>query len=250
VYNKCSIMVAIQLGTSQKTAGTSIIGGPFLGGNFWSDYTGVDTDNDKLGNTLLPHRTSGGIPAPGGDFLPLTTKTPPPVVRPTGRGGGGGGFPSIPKDIPFQLPATEPEIPKPLVEIEPPKPIVLPPIIPIPEPPEPTPEIVEPVIPLPEPIAEIIEKVEQIIPFILIGSPLFLVIVTFVLVLLIVLNLHSYFDNRLSAFKEKLGIDKKEVAQEGEEEEDVLMEETEDMVEDKLQRLKASKTKSSSKSKK
>ena len=29
-----------------RTAGTNIIGGSWLGGNYWSDYTGVDTDGD------------------------------------------------------------------------------------------------------------------------------------------------------------------------------------------------------------
>ena len=53
-----------------KTAGTNIIGGPYLGGNYWSDYEGNDTDGDGLGDTLLPYNSSGNIRS-GGDYHPL-----------------------------------------------------------------------------------------------------------------------------------------------------------------------------------
>ena len=65
-----------------KTAGRNIIGGAYLGGNFWSDYTGVDGDDDTLGDTLLPYNAMGNISL-GGDLHPLTlvkgdlTLTPP-----------------------------------------------------------------------------------------------------------------------------------------------------------------------------
>ncbi|MFZ3059566.1 MAG: NosD domain-containing protein [Candidatus Methanoperedens sp.] len=47
------------------TPGKNIIGGHNLGGNFWSDYTGSDTNGDSLGDT--PYYINEG-----GDYLPLT----------------------------------------------------------------------------------------------------------------------------------------------------------------------------------
>jgi len=63
-----------------KTKDTNIYGGPYLGGNYYSNYTGKDTGYDGLGET--PYNILGG----GGniDYLPLTKKGKKP-------GGGSGG---------------------------------------------------------------------------------------------------------------------------------------------------------------
>jgi parallel beta-helix repeat protein len=68
------------------TNGTNIIGGPFIGGNFWDSYVGADNGSggrvagDGIGDTGLPHDASGGI-SPWGDWLPLTiTDLAPPLI--------------------------------------------------------------------------------------------------------------------------------------------------------------------------
>lgn len=54
-----------------KTLGENIIGGPYLGGNYWSDYTGIDGNNDGLGD--MPYSISGSNDY---DYYPLVNQRP------------------------------------------------------------------------------------------------------------------------------------------------------------------------------
>jgi parallel beta-helix repeat protein len=62
---------------------SNIVGGPYLGGNYWSDYTGTDGDGDKLGDTPYPIPNTSGFTS-ATDNLPLIwVSMPSPTPGPT-----------------------------------------------------------------------------------------------------------------------------------------------------------------------
>lgn len=57
---------------AKSCTSANIRGGPCLGGNWWSSYTGIDSSGDGLGDTLLPYLGGGIVQSGVGDSNPLT----------------------------------------------------------------------------------------------------------------------------------------------------------------------------------
>ena len=63
-----------------KTLGTNIVDGPYLGGNYYGEYTDEDADGDGLGDTPYEIKDNVGEQIMNKDYLPLVTETPQHIL--------------------------------------------------------------------------------------------------------------------------------------------------------------------------
>ncbi|MEF8879565.1 MAG: NosD domain-containing protein [Candidatus Thermoplasmatota archaeon] len=62
---------------TSKTAGSNIINGPYIGGNYWGDYTGTDSNNDGIGESTYDGISGSNVTDPN----PLTHRLPVAITN-------------------------------------------------------------------------------------------------------------------------------------------------------------------------
>lgn len=73
----------INLWNTVRVEAQNIVGGPWIGGNFWGDYFGDDLGGDKIGDTEIMYDSQGNIQS-GGDMYPLVLTYSNQTVFPEG----------------------------------------------------------------------------------------------------------------------------------------------------------------------
>ena len=74
IYNNIFVDDALDYGENiwniSKIQEANIVNGPYVSGNYWANYIGVDENDDGIGDTKTPYNSSGNIQV-GGDYAPL-----------------------------------------------------------------------------------------------------------------------------------------------------------------------------------